>query len=118
VYKNEQLGRSSDDDETVGKNEHLFDMHEMNPLSEKSNNFISTTLDEQLDFILKKKIKSESPVEVTNGAPILIGRIRTRKGQKDQVKTIRILLDSGASATLVNGSILKDLPRVKDAKPV
>ena len=55
---------------------------------------------------------------MTNGAPILVGCIRTREGQEDKVKTIRILLDSGASATLVKGKLLKDMPCVSNAKPV
>ena len=87
-------------------------------LNKNIDNVACTTLDEQLDFILSQKSKLESTLEVTNGAPILVGRICTREGQEDKVKTIRILLDNDASAMLVNGSLLKDLPRVTNAKRV
>ena len=87
-------------------------------LDKNIENVDCTTLDEQLDFILRQKSESESTLEVTNGAPILVGRIRTREGQESKVKTIRILLDSGASATLIDGNLIKDLPREKTAKAV
>ena len=43
----------------------------------------------------------------------MYARIRTREGQKPNAKTIKVLFDSGASATLIRGSIIKKLRRTK-----
>ncbi len=48
--------------------------------------------------------QTEKPV-----VPVLYAWIRTHEGLKPNAKTIKVLLDSGASATLVCGSLIKKI---------
>ena len=49
--------------------------------------------------------------------PVLFGRLRvSRANQEFKVKTIRILIDSGASATIINNDLVKHLPTL-NGKP-
>ena len=41
--------------------------------------------------------------------PMIFARLSTCEGQKPEPKTIRVLLDSGASATLIEGSLVERL---------
>ena len=50
--------------------------------------------------------------------PEVFARIRTYEGQKPEVKTICVLLDSGASASLIRGDFTKKLKHERTMKPV
>ena len=76
------------------------------------------TMIEHLDTLLARKLNlSPSTTEVV-GAPIVYARLCTCEGQEPHVKTIRVLLDSGASATLIKGSLVQKLLRTGTKKPV
>ena len=48
--------------------------------------------------------------------PIVFGRIQTKKGTDRKTQTIKILLDSGGSSTIVKSNIVKDLRVNNDTK--
>ena len=54
------------------KNCEKFELFETVCLDKNIKNIACTTLDEQLNFVLRQKSKSEPTLEVANGAPILV----------------------------------------------
>ncbi len=67
-------------------------------------------LDAMLNRHLASSIRKQTQKPVV---PVLYARIHTCKGLKPYAKTIKVLLDSGASATLVCGSLIKKIWRTR-----
>ena len=77
-----------------------------------------TTLIEHLDVLLSRQLKRTTPKQNIVRVPEVFARIRTCEGQKPEIKTIRVLLDSGASASLIRGDFTKKLKHERTMKPV
>ena len=76
------------------------------------------TIIEHLDTLLARKMNLSPNTTEVVGSPIVYARLRTCEGQEPHVKTIRVLLDSGASATLIKSKLVEKLPRTRTKKPV
>jgi predicted aspartyl protease len=55
------------------------------------------------------KVKPAKQQKQEHLAPIVFGRLRTSLGNNPRLKTIKILLDSGCSSTIINSSLVSKL---------
>ncbi len=83
-----------------------------------SKNKISEPVDKNntestLDTILNRRLESSFNCPELPKIPVVYARVRTREGKKPEAKTLKVLLDSGASATLIRGSSIKELKRTR-----
>ena len=94
-------------------------------IKRRRDNSTNTCLDEQIDLGMNQieehytirnllqdqaKPRSAKRVKTDHSVPVVYAKFRTGK---DQYKKLKVLLDSGASATCVNKSFVKKFRRLK-----
>ena len=96
-------------DTYVLENDNLND--EFNQNSEQSYDHIDECIDDTFieSFSLHHMSRPTKKQRLRDPTPIVFGTIRTKKGTDRKSRTIKILLDSGGSSTIVKHDIVKEL---------